>query len=51
MNLKYVKGSYMDEIMYEGRPVLFTLDGLDEGHEGKRLSDEIKGLCWLEYSN
>ena len=33
MNLKYVKGSYMDEIMYEGRPVLFTLDGLDEGHE------------------
>ena len=33
MNLKYVKGSYMDEIMYEGRPVLFTLDGLEEGHE------------------
>ena len=39
MNLKYVKGSYMDEIMYEGRPVLFTLDGLEEGHE-----EELKAV-------
>ena len=27
MDLKYVKGSYMDEIMCEGKPVLFMLEG------------------------
>lgn len=38
MNLKYVKGSYMDEIMVDGRPVLFTLDGLPEGQEHRPSS-------------
>ena len=43
MNLKYVKGSYMDEIMVDGRPVLFTLDGLPEGHEeqAQQYGEEI----------
>ena len=33
MDLKYVKGSYMDEIMCEGKPVLFMLEGLEEGRD------------------
>ncbi|WP_301860677.1 hypothetical protein [uncultured Megasphaera sp.] len=43
MDLKYVKGSYMDEIMFEGKPVLFTLEGLEEGREdeARRYSQEI----------
>ena len=43
MNLKYVKGSYMDEIMVDGRPVLFTLDGLPEGREeqAQQYAEEI----------
>lgn len=48
MNLKYVKGSYMDEIMYEGRPVLFTLDGLEEGHEeeAQQYGEEVWNWVW-----
>ena len=43
VNLKYVKGSYMDEIMVDGRPVLFTLDGLPEGREeqAQQYAEEI----------
>ena len=43
MNLQYVKGSYMDEIMFENRPVLFTLEGLPEGNdeEAVRYSKQI----------
>lgn len=43
MNLKYVKGNYMDEIMFEDKPVLFTLEGLEEGKEEEayRYSEEI----------
>ncbi len=43
MDLKYVKGNYMDEIMFEGKPVLFTLEGLAEGNDGeaRRYSEEI----------
>ena len=47
MNLKYVKGSYMDEIMYEGRPVLFTLDGLEEGHEEEAQQYGEKVWNWV----
>ena len=33
----------MDEIMFEGKPVLFTLEGLAEGNDGeaRRYSEEI----------
>ncbi len=43
MNLQYVKGSYMDEIMFEGKPVLFTLEGLEEGRdeEARRYSERV----------
>lgn len=43
MNLHYAKGSYMDELMFEGRPVLFTLDGLAEGceEEAQQYAQEI----------
>ena len=43
MDLKYVKGAYMDEIMFEGKPVLFTLEGLDEGKddEARRYSENV----------
>lgn len=43
MDLKYVKGSYMDEIMFEGKPVLFMLEGLEEGRdeEARRYSEAV----------
>ena len=43
MSLQYVKGSYMDEIMFGDKPVLFTLEGLDEKDhdEAVRYSKEI----------
>lgn len=37
MDLKYVKGSYMDEIMIDDKPVLFTLEGLEEGKDAEAL--------------
>ena len=33
MSLRYVKGSYMDEILVNGNPVLVVLEGLEEGKE------------------
>ena len=43
MDLKYVKGSYMDEIMCEGKPVLFMLEGLEEGRdeEARRYGEYV----------
>lgn len=43
MDLKYVKGSYMDEIMFEGKPVLFMLEGLEAGRdeEARRYSEAV----------
>ncbi|ERT60406.1 MULTISPECIES: DUF2262 domain-containing protein [Megasphaera] len=43
MNLEYVKGSYLDEIMFENKPVLFTLEGLGKGKEEEacRYGQEI----------
>lgn len=43
MDLRYVKGSYMDEIMFEGKPVLFTLEGLEAGEdeEARRYAQKI----------
>ena len=43
MNLRYVKGSYIDEIPVEGRPVLFVLEGLEEGRckEAKTYSEAV----------
>ena len=43
MSLQYVKGSYMDEVMYGDKPVLFTLEGLgeDQKEEAERYSKEI----------
>ena len=33
MNLRYVKGNYIDEIIVEGKPVLVVLEGLPEGRD------------------
>lgn len=33
MSLRYVKGSYIDEILVSGNPVLVVLEGLEEGKE------------------
>ena len=33
MHLQYVKGSYLDEIEWNDRPVLFILEGLAAGQE------------------
>ena len=43
MSLQYVKGSYMDEVMYGDKPVLFTLEGLgeDQKEEAERYSKKI----------
>jgi hypothetical protein len=43
MHLQFVKGSYMDEIMFEDKPVLFSLEGLPEGNdeEAARYAQEI----------
>lgn len=43
MNLRYVKGSYIDEIPVEGRPVLFVLEGLEEGRckEAQTYSEAV----------
>lgn len=43
MSLQYVKGSYMDEVMYDGKPVLFTLEGLgeDQKEEAEQYSKKI----------
>ena len=30
MSLRYVKGSYMDEILVNGNPVLVVLEGLED---------------------
>ena len=34
MSLRYVKGSYMDEILVNGNPVLVVLEGLEEERMG-----------------
>lgn len=43
MNLQYLQGTYMDEIMYEDKPVLFSLEGLPSGQEeeASRYGNEI----------
>ncbi len=43
MDLRYVKGTYLDEIMLDGKPVLFTLEGLEAGKEdeARRYSQQI----------
>ncbi len=43
MNLQYLQGSYIDEIIFEGKPVLFTLEGLGEGNdeEAGRYAQEV----------
>lgn len=48
MSLQYVKGSYMDEIMYGKKPVLFTLEGLgsDQKDEAIRYSERI--WAWIQ---
>lgn len=42
MDLQFVKGSYMDEIKLGDRHVLFTLEGLDEGQEKRRMNTAKK---------
>jgi hypothetical protein len=43
MELQYLQGSYMDEIMYEDKPVLFSLEGLPPGQEAEasRYAEEV----------
>ena len=48
MDLQYVKGSYMAEIMFEDRPVLFTLEGLDEGRDSEALRYSMMIWDWVK---
>lgn len=48
MDLRYVKGSYMDEIMDGGKPVLFTLEGLDEGRDDEAQRYGQKVWDWIQ---
>ena len=43
MKLQYLQGTYLDEIMFEDRPVLFSLEGLPQGQEDEacRYGEEI----------
>jgi hypothetical protein len=47
MNLQYLQGSYMDEIMFEDRPVLFTLEGLEAGNDAEAIRYGREVWDWI----
>ena len=47
MNLQYILGNYIDEIIFEDRPVLFTLDGLADVDKGEADAYGEKIWQWI----